>query len=284
MPKTEEILKEEVIQKVDLVEEYSAKLLDWAKHFIPDLIIALLFLVVGLWLINRVANLAEKAMQRKSLEVSLRTFLKSLIGLGLKVILIITVAGMIGIQTASFVTILGAAGLAIGLALQGSLSNFAGGVLILIFKPYKVGDTIEAQGQKGDVTEIQIFNTILLTGEHKTVILPNGAVSNGSIVNYTRYGDLRVDIDINVSEKHNISEVRKLILDLIENDDRILKNPAPVITCTQFIPNGYTIGVRMYSPVSDKPDVYEDTIEKIQETFRKHNIEAPHLHTYVHNV
>ncbi len=284
MAATSEKIKEEVIQKVDLVEEYTGKFVDWAKHFIPDLIAASLVLIVGLWVINRIARLSEKAMQRRNLEVSLRTFLKSLIGIGLKVVLIIMVAGMIGIQTASFVTILGAAGLAIGLALQGSLSNFAGGVLILIFKPYKVGDTIEAQGQKGDVIEIQIFNTILLTGEHKTVILPNGAVSNGSIVNSTRHGNLRVDIDVNVSEKHNIAQVRKIIMDVIENDARILTHPAPAVTCTQFIPNGYTIGIRMYSAVGNKPEVYQENIEKIQEAFRKNNIESPHLHTYIHNV
>jgi small conductance mechanosensitive channel len=185
MSKNSDALKSKVVEKVDLLEEYSQNFLDWLKEFVPNLFFALLALVVGLWLIKKIARVAEKAMERRNLEVSLRTFFKSLIGIGLKIILIITVAGMIGIQTASFVAILGAAGLAVGLALQGSLSNFAGGVLILIFKPYKVGDTIEVMGQQGEVLEIQIFNTILLTGDHRIVILPNGAVSNGFIINFS---------------------------------------------------------------------------------------------------
>ena len=176
-------------------------------EYAPKVIMAILVLFVGLWLIKRIAKLADKAMVRRDLEISLRTFLKSLISIGLKIILIVTVAGMMGIGTASFVTILGAAGLAVGLALQGSLSNFAGGVLVLIFKPFKVGDVIEAQGQTGEVKEIQIFNTILLTIDHKTVILPNGPLSNGTIVNITRFGSIRIDISITVSSKNNIDKV-----------------------------------------------------------------------------
>src|SRR5688572_16773248 len=145
--KTFQVLLQEHIDKI------KDKIIQWA----PDVVSALLVLIIGLWVITRVAALANKAFERRDLDVSLRTFLKSLISIGLKIILIVTVAGMLGIGTASFVTILGAAGLAVGLALQGSLSNFAGGVLILIFKPYKVGDTIEAQGQTGEVLEIQIF-------------------------------------------------------------------------------------------------------------------------------
>ncbi|HQQ95182.1 MAG TPA: mechanosensitive ion channel, partial [Bacteroidia bacterium] len=156
--------------------------------FAPRLVMAAVILLLGLWLIRRIARLATKAMEKRDLDVSLRGFLRSLISIGLKIVLIVTVAGMIGIGTTSFVTILGAAGLAVGLALQGSLSNFAGGVLILIFKPFKVGDTIEASGQSGEVTEIQIFNTILLTADHRTVILPNGPLSNGTIVNISRQG------------------------------------------------------------------------------------------------
>ncbi len=284
MAATTEKIKDEVIEKVGLAEEYTARVINWAKDFLPDLAMAILTLLIGLWLIKRIARLAEKAMGKRHLDISLRTFLKSLIGIGLKVVLIIMVAGMVGIQTASFVTILGAAGLAIGLALQGSLSNFAGGVLILIFKPYKVGDTIEAQGQKGDVLEIQIFNTILLTGEHKTVILPNGAVSNGSIINYTRHGNIRVDIDIPVSEKHKIGEVRKIILQTLSGDERILPKPAPAVTCTGFIPNGYVIGVRFYTTIGDKPNVYDDSVEKIQEAFLKHQVEAPRALSYVKTV
>ncbi len=284
MANAKEILKDEVIEKVGLLEEYYQKLISWSKSFLPDLAFAIITLIIGLWVIKWVARLAEKAMERRDLDISLRTFLKSLIGIGLKVLLLIMVAGMIGIQTASFVTILGAAGLAIGLALQGSLSNFAGGVLIMVFKPYKVGDTIEAQGHRGEVKEIQIFNTILLTGEHKTVILPNGAVSNGSIINYTKHGDIRIDIDINISEKHNIEQVRKIVMEVIDKDTRIIKKPAPLVSCIKFLPNGYTLGIRMYCAVTEKPETQDECMEKILEALKKNNIEGPQVHSFVHSV
>src|SRR5574343_1101363 len=195
------------------LQKYIDHILDLLAQYTPVVISALLVLLIGLWVIKRIAIFSQKAFERRDLDVSLRTFLRSLISIGLKIILIVTVAGMLGIGTASFVTILGAAGLAVGLALQGSLSNFAGGVLILIFKPYKVGDTIEAQGQTGEVKEIQIFNTLVLTADHKTVILPNGALSNGTIVNYTRHGNIRVDIPVSVSSENDIMKVQAILLE-----------------------------------------------------------------------
>src|SRR4051812_20556651 len=194
-----EAVKERITENEQRLNSYLDHFLRNVIDYTPNVISALAVLILGMWLINRIARLAEKAMQKRHMEVSLCTFLKSLISIGLKIILIVTVAGMLGIGTASFVTILGAAGLAVGLALQGSLSNFAGGVLILIFKPFRVGDSIEAQGQTGEVREIQIFNTILLTGENRTVILPNGPLSNGTIVNNTRHGNIRLELNVAVS-------------------------------------------------------------------------------------
>ena len=156
--------------------------------YTPRIVSALCVFVGGLWLINYVTKIFKNAMKRRGFDVSLQPFLSSLANGSLKVILLISVAGMIGIQTTSFVAVIGAAGLAVGLALQGSLANFAGGVLTLLFKPFIVGDIIDAQGQFGEVLEIQIFNTILLTTDRKTVILPNGALSNGTIVNYSKHG------------------------------------------------------------------------------------------------
>ncbi len=170
---------------MEKVQLYSQRFLDWSVLYLPKFLIALATLVIGWWIINRLALLANRAMVK--LDVSLRTFLTSVVRLALRVLLIITVAGMVGFETTSFIAILGAAGLAVGLALQGTLANFAGGVLILLFKPYMVGDVIEAQGQKGTVKEIQIFNTVLLTAKGETIILPNGAVSNGTIIN-VNYG------------------------------------------------------------------------------------------------
>ena len=166
---------------MEQVNTYTKAFTDWIIVFGPKVLGALLVFIIGLYLTNWLSRLIGKSMNRRHFDVSLQSFLSSLVGAGLKILLLVTVAGMLGIQTTSFVALIGALGLAVGLALQGSLANFAGGVLILVFKPFKVDDIIETLGQTGVVKEIQIFNTILLTGENKTVILANGAVSNGTI-------------------------------------------------------------------------------------------------------
>ena len=215
-------------------------------------------------------------MKRRSVDISLRTFLRSLLSIGLKVILLITVAGMMGIQTTSLVTILGAAGLAIGLALQGSLSNFAGGVLILVFKPYRVGDTIEALGQKGEVKEIQIFNTILLTVENRTVILPNGSVSNSLIVNQSKQGNLRAAFEVNVSNEFDAERVRKIILEIVTADKRIVNFPVePSVISTKIITGGYTLQTRFFTAEMDNSPALAEIIEQVHKEFIKRGIGEP---------
>lgn len=275
MPETSQKIKEEMISKVGLIEEYTHKIIEWAKVFIPQLIFAIIVLIVGLWLIKKVSQIANKGMERRNIDISLRTFLKSLIGIGLKIILYILVAGMIGVQTTSFVAILGAAGLAIGLALQGSLSNFAGGVLILVFKPYKVGDTIEAMNQKGEVKEIQIFNTILLTGDHRTIILPNGAVSNGFIVNHTKFGSLRADIEVNVASHHSIEEVKTILEEVIKNEPRVLELPAPSVTFLSYVDGGYVLSVKAFAVPKEAGPMKNELLAKIKVAFDAHGIERP---------
>jgi small conductance mechanosensitive channel len=284
MGDTKEEIKSAVTDKVDLFQEYSTKLIDWAKVFVPNLILAIITLLIGLWLIRKIAYLAVKGMERRNIEVSLRTFLKSLIGIGLKIILFITVAGMLGFQTTSFVAILGAAGLAVGLALQGSLGNFAGGVLILIFKPYKVGDTIEAMNQKGEVKEIQIFNTILVTPDHRTIILPNGAVSNGFIINHTKLGSTRVDVDVSVSENHEIETVKNLLRDKVFSDSRILEQPAPSIGFSNYCPGGYVISIKLFAEIQNSANLKGDTLELIKKIFDENKIEGPRVTSYVKQV
>lgn len=274
-------IKDHVILKVGLVEEYTNKAIDWAKDFIPQLIFATLTLFIGLWLIKKIAYLAVKGMERRHVEVSLRTFLKSLIGIGLKIILIITVAGMLGFQTTSFVAILGAAGLAVGLALQGSLANFAGGVLILIFKPYKVGDTIEALNQKGEVKEIQIFNTILITGDHRTIILPNGAVSNGFIINHTKMGSLQTQIDVSIADHHHIEVVKAILKTIIEGDDRILPVPPASVSFGNYCSGGYILSVKVFTVPQDQSPVKGSVMEKIKEAFDANGIEGPRTVQFV---
>lgn len=262
---------EETGKAEDLVGHYTQELI----RFIPSLIWALIVLLVGLWVIKRMVKIAEKTMMKKELEVSLSTFLKSLLSIGLKIVLIVTVAGMIGIGTTSFVTILGAAGLAIGLALQGSLSNFAGGVLILMFKPFKVGDTIEAQGMSGEVKEIQIFNTILLTGEHKTVILPNGPLSNGAIVNITRHGNIRSDIFIRISNENDVEKVKNIIFEVLQSNSKVLKQPAPMVYTAGVNDGSINFVVRPYSIPSEAPQLQSELYLELNTALEKNKVKMP---------
>ena len=272
---TTESIKSEIIEHHGKLTSYFDRFLTTIIEFAPKVISAILVLLIGLWVVKRISIIAEKAMKRRDLEISLRTFLKSLISIGLKIILIVTVAGMMGIGTASFVTILGAAGLAVGLALQGSLSNFAGGVLILIFKPFKVGDVIEAQGQTGEVKEIQIFNTILLTIDHKTVILPNGPLSNGTIVNITRFGSIRIDISITVSSKNNIDKVKQIITNVLISNPKVLVEPEAGIFIGNVVDGGIIINIKPYCTPDNSPSLTSEIYKDLKEGFEKAGIKAP---------
>jgi small conductance mechanosensitive channel len=268
-------VKEKIAQDEELLTTYLRRFTRWLIDYAPDVLSAALVLVLGLWLIKRVARLAEKAMTRRRLEISLRTFLKSLISIGLKILLIIMVAGMLGIGTASFVTILGAASLAVGLALQGSLSNFAGGVLILIFKPFKVGDSIEAGGQSGEVKEIQIFNTVLLTADHKTVILPNGPLSNGTIVNTSRHGNLRVDVQLSVGAENDLEKVTAVISEVLDKNEMVYKKPAPNILIGRVADGAVTINVKPYCESGNTSVLTSDLYRDLKSAFEKNKITAP---------
>ncbi len=269
-------IKENVKEQVTVLEQYSQKAYELAVEYTPKIIIGTLVLIIGFWVIKKLAKISERSMKGRGVDVSLSTFLKSLIAIGLKVILLITVAGMVGIQTTSLVTILGAAGLAIGLALQGSLSNFAGGVLVLVFKPYKVGDTIEVMGQKGEVREIQIFNTIMVTGDNRTVILPNGTVSNSLIINQSKQGTLRGVFDISISNEHDADRVRKIVLDIINQDKRVVNVPAEAtVVITSLIPSGYTLQVRFFTREPDNSVILAELIEAINKDLLKRGISGP---------
>ncbi|MEL6543855.1 MAG: mechanosensitive ion channel domain-containing protein, partial [Myxococcota bacterium] len=191
----------------------------------PKLLLAIVTLIVGLFVIGSSSKLLNRLMERANVNATLRPFLTSLVSWGLKALLLISVASMVGIATTSFVAVLGAAGLAVGLALQGSLSNFAGGALIMIFRPYEVGDLIEAQGQLGVVKEIQIFTTILTSPTNKRVIIPNGPMANGNIINYSAEGQLRVDTVIGVAYEADIDLAKAKLLQMLEANDKVLSTP-----------------------------------------------------------
>ena len=227
-------------------------------------------------------KITSKVMDKRGVDVSLRGFLLSLFSITLKVLLFISVAGMVGIETTSFIAIIGAAGLAVGLALQGTLANFAGGVLILLFKPYKVGDLIETQGTLGVVKEIQIFVSILLTPENKTVIIPNGAISNGNITNYTTEGLIRVDMTFGISYDADIKLARKSLMEVMQNHSDVLKEPAPFVGVAELGDNSINLAVRAYSSPANYWNVYFDVYEQGKEALDKSGVSIPFPQLDVH--
>jgi small conductance mechanosensitive channel len=249
---------------MEKVSTFTVQFENWIFTFGPKLISALLVFVIGLYLINWISKLTTKSLHKKNVDVSLQSFLASMVSVGLKILLLITVAGMLGIQTTSFVAVVGALGLAVGLALQGSLANFAGGVLILVFKPFKAGDLIESGGQTGHVQEIQIFNTILLTPENKTVILANGAVSNNTIINYSRHGSLRVDITMAVAPDSNIEKVKQVVIQTLKANNKVLVDPVPSVNVLKVGDGMITLAIRPYAT----PETYWDVFFGIQEEMK----------------
>lgn len=264
------------------VQGFAEKGLDLLWEIIPDLALAIAVLLIGLWVITVIAKFADKGMTKSNLEPSLAKFILSFIRIGLKVLLIISVASMLGIATASFVAILGAAGLAVGLALQGSLANFAGGVLILIFKPFKVGDVIDAQGFTAIVHEIQIFNTILKSFDNKTIIIPNGALSNGSITNFSTEPTRRVDMKFGIGYNDDIQKAKDILKNLVNGDERILREPEPVVVLSELGDSSVNFTVRAWSMAADVWNIYFDMQEKVKTEFDRHGISIPFPQRDVH--
>jgi small conductance mechanosensitive channel len=257
------------------MEKYIEQIKDMAVLYAPKLLLAIVILLIGFWLIKRFANWADRSMEKGNVDVSLRKFLHSLINIGLKILLIISAAGVLGMQTTSFVVVLGAASLAVGLALQGSLANFAGGVLVLIFKPYKVGDLIDAQGQFGRVLEIQIFNTIIETLDLKTVIIPNGLISNGVITNVTRKGVLRVDLVIGISCGSDIPKAKQVCLEVMRAHEAVLEDPAPEVHVLELADSSVNLAVRPYATPENYWAAYFGITEGVKLALDKNGIEIP---------
>lgn len=246
------------------------------------MLFALLVLIVGLWLIKFIVNLVKKALTHKAVDPTLEVFLGNLISWALKIILFVVVGSMLGIATTSLVALLGAGGLAIGLALQGSLANFAGGVLILLFKPYKVGDRIEAMGRTGEVSEIGIFHTTIVTLDKRTIILPNGPVMNADIVNYMKKGILRVDLVIGISYESEIQKARNLLLDVMHSHPKVLKDPEPVVVVTDLADSSVNLGVRPHCKPEDYAAVYVEVLEAGKKALDEGGVTIPFPQMDVH--
>ncbi|NMY38531.1 MULTISPECIES: mechanosensitive ion channel family protein [unclassified Pseudomonas] len=248
---------------IPMIMEYGSRVL-----------LALITLAVGWWLINRLTAKLGNLLALRKADLALQGFISSLANIILKVLLVVSVASMIGIQTTSFVAAIGAAGLAIGLALQGSLANFAGGVLILLFRPFKIGDWIEAQGVSGTVDSIQIFHTVLRTGDNKTVIVPNGNLSNGIITNYNRQPTRKVVFDVGVDYEADLQKVREVLLALAD-DPRVLKDPAPVVVVTTLGDSAITMSLRVWVDTPNYWDVLFMFNEQSRDRLKAANIDIP---------
>ncbi len=251
----------------------------------PKLLGAMLALIIGLWLIKWVLKLVNTGLGKAKVDESLKPFLKSLIGALLKVMLAISIMTMLGINMTSFIAILGAAGLAVGMALSGTLQNFAGGVMILLFKPFKVGDFIEAQGYSGVVKEIQIFVTILTTGDNKTIIIPNGGLSNGSMINYSAQANRRVDWVFGIGYGDDLPQAKEIIRNILAADDRVLPDPEVFIGLGEMADSSVNLTVRAWVKTADYWGVFFDTNEKVYNEFNNAgiNIPYPQMDVHVHN-
>ncbi|MCT8339715.1 mechanosensitive ion channel [Flavobacteriaceae bacterium TK19130] len=231
------------------VEKYGQKLID----FLPNLITAILIFVIGLWIIKFINRMVKKFFNKKEYDVTLENFAASLISWGLKILLFVLVVTQLGVESASLVAIIGAAGLAIGLALQGSLANFAGGVLILIIKPFKVGDFISAQGVDGTVKEISIFNTKLTTFGNQLAIVPNGKLSNDNIINYTELGVRREALTFGISYDDNIKEAKDILLKLVNEQETVLQleDKIPMVVVSELADSSVNLSLRYWAKNED---------------------------------
>ena len=244
----------------------------------PKVLSALLILIIGLFIINIITKLAKKVMKKSHVDETLQKFLGNLLSWALKILLLVTVITQLGVETTSFAAIIASAGLAVGLALQGSLANFAGGVLIMIFKPFKLGDLIEAQGEIGVVKEIEIFTTKLTGLSNKEIIIPNASLSNGNIVNYTTEGTRRVDLVIGVSYDADIKETKSVLMNVLTSNDKVLKDPAPTVNVSELADSSVNFAVRPWCKAEHYWDVYFEATENIKEALDKAGIEIPYPH------
>ncbi|MDO4931005.1 MAG: mechanosensitive ion channel [Bacteroidales bacterium] len=254
--------------------------IDAGKHILAAIVIY----IVGRMLINLINRLVANMLSRRRIDGSVQTFLRSLVKILLTVLLIVSVIGALGVNTTSFAALLASAGVAIGMALSGNLQNFAGGLVILLFKPYKVGDWIEAQGVQGKVTEIQIFHTLLTMGDNKVVYIPNGSMSTAVVINYTRNETRRVDWNIGIDYGESIENAKTAILDTLKRDARILLDPAPAVVVGALADSSVNLTVRVWVKTDDYWPVYNETLNNIYNTFNERGIEFPFPQQTVHLV
>ena len=271
-------MKEQVV----VVDDYLNRIINFGIEYTPKLLGGIVVLFVGLWVIKFITKTVGKSLAKSSIDSSLIPFLKSITNIVLKALLAITVMGMIGIEMTSFVAIIGAAGLAVGLALSGTLQNFAGGVVILILKPFKIGDFIEAQGFSGTVKEINIFSTYLNTPDKKLVIIPNGPLSTGALINYSAEPLRRVDWTFGIAYGDDVESFKTAINQFISEDTRILKDPAPFLGLSELADSSVNFAVKGWVDSPDYWAVFFEMNEKVYTRFPDYNLNIPFPQMDVH--
>ncbi|WP_294597048.1 mechanosensitive ion channel domain-containing protein [uncultured Phocaeicola sp.] len=268
-------------QHID-VEQLLTKLLDWGIEVGKDLLGAIIIYIVGRFIIKQIGRLLSRILEKRKLEISVQTFLKSLVSILLNLILAFAIVSRLGVETTSFAALLASAGVAIGMALSGNLSNFAGGLIILVFKPFKVGDYIESPNANGTVREIQIFHTILVTVDNKVIYVPNGSLSSNAITNYNKQETRRAEWVFGVEYGEDFEKVREVLQRIIDADDRILKDPAPMIALGALSASSVDIKVRVWTKSADYWNVYFDMNKIVYDTFNKEGIGFPFPQLTVH--
>mgnify|MGYP000430430592 CR=1 FL=1 len=272
-------------EQVNQITDLSAIAMEYAWEYGPKVVLAIITLIIGLWIISVLTRGFGRVMEKRNFDRSLTPFLKTLLSALLKVMLFISVIGMVGIEVTSFIAILGAAGLAVGLALQGTLQNFAGGVIILLLRPFKVGDVIDAKGYTGTVKEIHIFYTIINTFDKKVVYIPNGTLANSDMTNLSQEEDRRNEWKFGIAYGDDVDKAKTLLRKFIDADERILKEPEPFIAVHSLGDSSVNLVVRTWSKAGDLWPVYFDMNEKVYKEFAKEglNIPFPQLDVHMHN-
>jgi len=265
-----------------MLENVLNKLGDIGVNAGMKLLYAIIVLVVGLKLVKFAMRLLKKSRLFNKMDKSLASFLLSFVKIALYILLGVTIASMLGVPLTSMITVLGSAGLAIGLALQGGLSNIAGGIIILLFKPFKVGDFIDTHADSGTVKGISLFYTTLVTPDNKVISIPNGNLANQATVNYSKETTRRLDIDVSVSYKNDINEVKKILSGILSKEKRILTDKDVFVALTNYLDSGMTYTIRVWVNSGDYFNVKFDLLEKIKEQFDSKNIEIPYNQLDVH--
>jgi small conductance mechanosensitive channel len=270
-------------QVAETTTNYIQKITDMAITYAPKVIGAIIIYLVGSWMIGKIVQIMKKVFEKKKYDPSLETFLISLVKVMLTILLLISTAGVLGVDTTAFGALLVGAGVAIGSALNGTLGNFAGGVMMLIFKPFKVGDMIEAQGTTGVVTEQGVFSTTVLTAENKTVFVPNGPLSTGIITNYTTHGSLRVDFNMAISPVQNIEFAKKVTIEALLTHPSVLKEPKPAVSVSKVGDGMVTLSIQPYCVQADYWAVYFGCTELVKTAWDNAGVEGPTPHRVIIN-